>query len=38
MLGGAGHALAEAEPADRARLRDEWRYLIQRSFAAMRTG
>jgi AcrR family transcriptional regulator len=37
MLGGAGHALAEADPADRSRLREEWRYLILRSFTAMRT-
>lgn len=36
MLGGAGLALAEADPPDHARLREEWRYLILRSFTAMR--
>jgi AcrR family transcriptional regulator len=35
MLGGAGLALAEADAADRPRLRDEWRHLILRSFTAM---
>ncbi len=38
MLGGAGLALAEAPATDRARLREEWRYLIRRTFAAMRVG
>ena len=37
MLGGAGHALAEADGADRARLREEWRYLIRRTIDALRT-
>jgi AcrR family transcriptional regulator len=37
MLGGAGLALAEADAADRARLREEWRNLIQQSFTAMLT-
>jgi AcrR family transcriptional regulator len=36
MLGGAGLALAEAPATDRARLREEWRFLIRRTFAAMR--
>ncbi len=36
MLGGAGLALAEAPAADRARLREEWRYLIRRTITAMR--
>jgi AcrR family transcriptional regulator len=36
MLGGAGLALAEAPESGRARLREEWRYLIRRTFAAMR--
>jgi hypothetical protein len=36
MLGGAGLALAEAAEADRARLREEWRYLIRRTITAMR--
>ncbi|MGH3159186.1 MAG: hypothetical protein ACRDNF_21795 [Streptosporangiaceae bacterium] len=33
MLGGAGHALAEA---DKGRLRAEWDYLIRRAFSALR--
>jgi AcrR family transcriptional regulator len=37
MLGGAGLALAEADQADHARLREEWGYLIRRSFSAMLT-
>jgi AcrR family transcriptional regulator len=36
MLGGAGLALAEAAEADKDRLRDEWSYLIRRSFDASR--
>jgi AcrR family transcriptional regulator len=36
MLGGAGLALSEAAEADKARLRDEWGYLIRRSIEAMR--
>ena len=36
MLGGAGLALAEAAEADKPRLREEWRYLIRRTFTAMR--
>jgi len=36
MLGGAGLALAEAPEADKPRLREEWRYLIRRTFTAMR--
>jgi AcrR family transcriptional regulator len=36
MLGGAGHALAEAEEADKARLREEWGYLIRRTMQALR--
>ena len=31
-----GLALAEAAEADRARLREEWRYLIRRTITAMR--
>jgi AcrR family transcriptional regulator len=38
MLGGAGLALAEAPATDRARLREEWRDLIRRTFAAMWVG
>jgi AcrR family transcriptional regulator len=38
MLGGAGLALAEAAEADKPRLRDEWGYLIRRSFTALRAG
>jgi AcrR family transcriptional regulator len=38
MLGGAGLALAEAADGDKARLRDEWRYLITRTFGALRVG
>jgi AcrR family transcriptional regulator len=36
MLGGAGLALAEADPSDLTRLRKEWRHLLLQSFAAMR--
>jgi AcrR family transcriptional regulator len=38
MLGGAGLALSEAAEADKARLREEWAYLIRRSIGAMRAG
>jgi AcrR family transcriptional regulator len=37
MLGGAGHALAEAAEADKGRLRAEWDYLIRRAFSALRS-
>jgi AcrR family transcriptional regulator len=36
MLGGAGLAVAEAPPADKPRIRDEWRYLIGHSMSALR--
>ncbi len=36
MLGGAGLAVAEAAPADKARVRDEWRYLIGQAFGSLR--
>jgi len=36
MLGGAGLALAEADGADRPRLRAEWGDLIRRSVTALR--
>jgi AcrR family transcriptional regulator len=36
MLGGAGHTLAEAADADRARLHDEWRYLLLRTIEGFR--
>ena len=36
MLGGAGLALAETPEADKARLRDEWGYLIRRTITGMR--
>jgi AcrR family transcriptional regulator len=36
MLGGAGLAVAEAPPEDKARVRDEWRYLIGQSMSSLR--
>jgi AcrR family transcriptional regulator len=36
MLGGAGLTLAETAPADRPRVREEWRLLIRRTITAMR--
>jgi AcrR family transcriptional regulator len=36
MLGGAGLALAEAPPEDKARVRADWAYLIGRAFGALR--
>jgi AcrR family transcriptional regulator len=36
MLGGAGLALAEADPADRPRVRAEWAGLIRRVMAGLR--
>ncbi|HYK32499.1 MAG TPA: TetR family transcriptional regulator [Streptosporangiaceae bacterium] len=36
MLGGAGLAVAEAPPEDKAKVRDEWRYLIGQAFSALR--
>jgi AcrR family transcriptional regulator len=36
MLGGAGLAVAEAPPEDKARVRDEWRYLIGQAFNSLR--
>jgi len=36
MLGGAGLAVAEAPPEDKARVRDEWRYLIGQAIGALR--
>jgi hypothetical protein len=36
MLGGAGHTLAEAPEADKARLHDEWRYLLVRTIEGFR--
>jgi AcrR family transcriptional regulator len=36
MLGGAGLTLAESPPADRPRVREEWRVLIRRTITAMR--
>jgi len=36
MLGGAGLHLAQAPDPDKARLREEWRYLIRKTIAAMR--
>jgi len=38
MLGGAGLALAEAPEADRARLREEWRYLIRQAISGLQAG
>jgi hypothetical protein len=38
MLGGAGLALAEAPEADRARLREEWRYLIRQTISGLQAG
>jgi AcrR family transcriptional regulator len=36
MLGGAGLALAEAPASDKARLREEWSYLIGRTINGLR--
>lgn len=36
MLGGAGLALAEAPPEDRARVRDEWASLLRRAMGGLR--
>jgi AcrR family transcriptional regulator len=36
MLGGAGLALAEAPPADKARVRDEWARLLRRAIGGLR--
>jgi AcrR family transcriptional regulator len=36
MLGGAGLAVAEAPPEDKARVRDEWRYLIGQAISSLR--
>ncbi len=36
MLGGAGLAVAEAPPEDKARVRDEWRYLIGQAIGSLR--
>jgi AcrR family transcriptional regulator len=36
MLGGAGLAVAEAPPQDKARVRDEWGRLIAQAFGALR--
>jgi AcrR family transcriptional regulator len=36
ILGGAGLTLAEAPEGDKARLRDEWGYLIRRTMTALR--
>jgi len=36
MLGGAGLAVAEAPPPDKARVRDEWGHLIGQAIAALR--
>jgi AcrR family transcriptional regulator len=36
ILGGAGLALAEASESDKARVRQEWHYLIRRTIGAMR--
>jgi AcrR family transcriptional regulator len=37
MLGGAGLAVAEAPPTEKAHVRDEWRYLIGQAFSSLRT-
>jgi AcrR family transcriptional regulator len=36
LLGGAGLAVAEAPPEDKARVRDEWRYLIGQAMSSFR--
>ncbi|MBO0815276.1 MAG: TetR/AcrR family transcriptional regulator, partial [Actinobacteria bacterium] len=36
MLGGAGLAVAEAPPPDKARVRDEWGYLIGKAMNSLR--
>jgi AcrR family transcriptional regulator len=36
MLGGAGLAVAEAQPEDKPRVRDEWRYLIGQAMNSLR--
>ena len=36
MLGGAGLAVAEAPPADKPRVRDEWRHLIRQAINSLR--
>lgn len=36
MLGGAGLALAEADEADKPRVREQWRFLIRRAMNGLR--
>jgi AcrR family transcriptional regulator len=36
MLGGAGLAVAEAQPEDKSRVRDEWRYLVGQAISSLR--